>query len=54
MPYGHKLNNFHQIDVVNYVNLVLFSRPSLMDYDKVCCMHNSLGMVHNFPKGKGV
>ena len=31
-----------------------YSRPSLMDYDKVCCMHHSLGMVHNFPKGKGV
>ena len=25
-----------------------------MDYDKECGMHYSLGMVHNFPKGKGV
>ena len=24
MPYCHKLNNFNQIDVLNYVNLVLF------------------------------
>ena len=25
MPYCHELNNFHQIDVLNYGNLVLFS-----------------------------
>ena len=25
MPYCHKLNNFHQIDVLNYVNIVLLS-----------------------------
>ena len=25
-----------------------------MDYDKMCCMHRSLEMVHNFLKVKGV